>query len=153
MNPFPPCAAEKSTDAKNKIEPNHTQSTQPHSIGLYTEYIWGKEDSHNPCGRLAWAQPVQWSTSTEMWIMKMAWTLFSAQSLPNAAHAQLSVCPSGVEPAWVPSWNPHPVRQAFFNLAFNWESSSPQSTLSQQHCPLPRSCVSPPIHCVILHGY
>lgn len=102
-----PLTEEKSTEGKNKTQPNHTQSIQPHSIGLYTEYIWGKEDSHNPCGRLAGAQPVQ--GSIEMWIMEMAWTLFSAQSLlfsqlRAAHHAQLSVpqvlnlheCPAGI---------------------------------------------------------
>lgn len=69
MNPL---SSPKSSEGRNKTESNHTQSAQPHSIGLYTEYIWCREDSHNPCGRLAGAQPVQGSTSTEMWIMKIA---------------------------------------------------------------------------------
>lgn len=76
-----PFAEEKYAEAKNKTQPNHSQTTQPHSIGLYTEYIWGKEDSHSPCGRLAGAQPAQGSTNTAMWIMKMAPNIiFSAQS-------------------------------------------------------------------------
>lgn len=50
--------------------------------------------------------------------------------LLRAAHIRLSACPSGVEPAWVPNWNPDPVIQGFFNAAFNWDSPSLQPTFS-----------------------
>ncbi len=74
----------------------------------------------------------------------------------RGAHTQLSACPSGVEPAWVPCWNPHPVRQAFFNTAFNWDSSSLQSTFSQHHCPpakLMHESTGPLCHFGWLLGY
>lgn len=41
-----------------------------------------------------------------------------------------SACPSGVEPARVPAWNLHFVREDFFNRVFTWDSSQLQCTFS-----------------------
>lgn len=41
-----------------------------------------------------------------------------------------SACSWGVEPAWVPVWNPHFVREVFFDRVFTWDSSQLQCTFS-----------------------
>lgn len=156
MNPFSPSLRKNLLKPRIKCSAT-TPREHPTTLNrtLHRLCIWGEEDSHNPCGRLAAAQTGSRKCKHRDADYGNGMNIVLC-AIPAEGRSRTALRPSVprvLSPHECPAGIPALVRQAFFNLVFNWNSSSLDSLhFHNSAVPLPSSCMRTPVplcHCTV----